>query len=120
MNISHFRKVRQLYKSILKMHNGLPEHIKAIGNGYVREEFRRHKTCTEKEGAIFLEEWTKYAVVLAQQIGLKGPISAQKLGRQLTLDELDNMSEDQIYQLYKLMLAAQGKNENEEEMNSVQ
>lgn len=62
----------------------------------------------------------KYAVVLAQQIGLKGPISAQKLGRQLTLDELDNMSEDQIYQLYKLMLAAQGKNENEEEMNSVQ
>lgn len=58
MNLNHFRRVRQLYKAILKMHNGLPEHIKAIGNGYVKEEFKRHKNCNAKETAIFLEEWT--------------------------------------------------------------
>lgn len=58
MNLTHVRRVRQLYKAILKMHKGLPEDIKAIGNGYVRDEFRRHKTCKLSDANIFLEEWT--------------------------------------------------------------
>ena len=37
----------------------------------------------------------------------------KKIGKKLTLDVLDSMSEDQIVQLYKLMLAAHGKTDEE-------
>ena len=48
----------------------------------------------------------KYAVMLAQQLGLKGPKYAKKLGENLDNGRLDQMREDQITQLYELFLAA--------------
>lgn len=146
--MEHIQRVRRLYKTILKLHRGLPEDLKIIGNSYVKDEFKRHKKCNPAETTVFMEEWTvsnkptehehetkntrrtrtndkkksgpvqvinfryfsfqKYAVLLSEQLGLKGPISAQKLGKQLSKEELDNMSDEQIQQLYELMLAAQG------------
>jgi hypothetical protein len=48
----------------------------------------------------------KYAVTLAEQLGLKGPKYAKKLGEDLDENKLDQMRDDQLTQLYELFLAA--------------
>lgn len=57
-NLSHVQRVRVLYKTILRLHRGLPAEIQAVGTSYVQDEFRRHKNCDEATAAIFLKEWT--------------------------------------------------------------
>jgi len=52
------QRVRILYKTILRLHRGLPAEIQPLGDNYVRDEFRRHKKCVESEAIIFLHEWT--------------------------------------------------------------
>ncbi|KAG7189222.1 hypothetical protein KM043_008785 [Ampulex compressa] len=74
-----------LYKTILRLHRGLPVELQPLGNNYVRDEFRRHKSCTQEETIVFLDEWTEYAVSLAKQLGLRGPHTAKPLGRGQTL-----------------------------------
>lgn len=49
MCVSHARRVKTLYKSILKLHRGLPTEIHELGNNYVKDEFRRHKHLKLKE-----------------------------------------------------------------------
>ena len=56
-NLSHPQKVRLLYKSCLKLHRGLPLHLKAIGDTYVKDEFRRHKKADQQQVQIFMEAW---------------------------------------------------------------
>lgn len=58
MNFTHVQKVRKLYKTILKLHRGLPAELQVLGNNYAHDEFRRHKSCTPKEAEIFMDEWT--------------------------------------------------------------
>ena len=55
--LSHTQKVRLLYKSCLKLHRGLPIHLKAIGDTYVRDEFKRHKTADQLQVQTFMEAW---------------------------------------------------------------
>lgn len=55
---THVQRVRILYKTILRLHRGLPVEIQPLGNDYVRDEFRRHKKCVESEAITFLQEWT--------------------------------------------------------------
>lgn len=55
---THTQKVRFLYKTILKLHRGLPQDIQLLGSIYVRDEFRRHKNCNQAEAAVFINEWT--------------------------------------------------------------
>lgn len=55
---THVQRVRILYKTILRLHRGLPAEVQPLGNNYVRDEFRRHKKCVESEAIIFLHEWT--------------------------------------------------------------
>lgn len=55
---THVRRVRLLYKTILRLHRGLPADVRPLGDGYVRDEFRRHKECVESEAIVFLHEWT--------------------------------------------------------------
>jgi len=95
------QKVRLLYKSCLKLHRGLPLHLKAIGDTYVKDEFRRHIKADEVQTKVFMEAWAKYAITLTQQMGIKGPRTAKKLGAELG-DDLDNFSGEQITQLYEL------------------
>ena len=54
----HVSRVRALYKAILKLHRGLPLHMQALGDQYVKEEFRRHKEAQKQEVDIFMREWT--------------------------------------------------------------
>ena len=116
--MSHVQKVRLLYKTCLKLHRGLPIHLKAIGDTYVKDEFRRHKKADVAQTQIFMEAWAvyemsfdhlgftfhvqKYAITIAKQVGLKGPHTAKKLGEDLNVSELDNFSEEQLAQLYEL------------------
>nr|XP_051676976.1 succinate dehydrogenase assembly factor 3, mitochondrial-like [Oryctolagus cuniculus] len=45
---SHGSKVRALYRRILQLHRVLPPDLKALGDQYVKDEFRRHKAVEEK------------------------------------------------------------------------
>ncbi|XP_054003154.1 succinate dehydrogenase assembly factor 3, mitochondrial [Hylaeus anthracinus] len=110
-NLSHVQRVRMLYKTILRLHRGLPTEIQSLGTSYVRDEFRRHKTCNDVETIIFLNEWTDYAVTLAKQLGLKGPHTAKPLGQNLTQEDIDKFRDEQVIQLYELMNAATNKTE---------
>ena len=64
-SLTHVQKVRLLYKSCLKLHRGLPIHLKAIGDTYVKDEFKRHKAADQAQVQIFMEAW---AVILYQLI----------------------------------------------------
>lgn len=55
---TQMQRVKTLYKTILRLHRGLPSDIQSLGNDYVRDEFKRHKECVESEAIIFLHEWT--------------------------------------------------------------
>lgn len=48
----------------------------------------------------------KYAVNLAEQLGIKGPKFASLIGQSLDEQALNDLRDDQIAQLYELMLAA--------------
>ncbi|KAK0180474.1 hypothetical protein PV327_006112 [Microctonus hyperodae] len=107
---SHIQRVRILYKTILKLHRGLPAEMQSLGNNYVRDEFRRHKNCNSSQTDIFMNEWVQYTLSLAEQLGLHGPVDAEnKLGKNLRKEDLQQLRDEQIYQLYELMLASSGK-----------
>ncbi|XP_076624737.1 succinate dehydrogenase assembly factor 3 isoform X2 [Colletes latitarsis] len=112
-SLSHVQRIRMLYKTILRLHRGLPIEIQSLGTTYVRDEFRRHKTCNEAEAAIFLNEWTEYALMLADQLGLKGPHTAKLLGQNLRQEDFEKFRDEQVYQLYELMNAATNKTDKD-------
>ena len=58
----HTRQVRALYKGLLRLHRGLPFQLQAMGDQYVKDEFRRHKEVPKAEADIFMTEWTVSAV----------------------------------------------------------
>jgi hypothetical protein len=61
----------------------------------------------------------RYALTLAEQLGLKGAKSAKPLGKTFNEEHLDHFREDQIAQLYELKLASTGK-DNELDANQSQ
>jgi len=104
-NASHLSRVRILYKTILRLHRGLPPDLKAFGDEYVRDEFRRHKKAEVQFIPIFMKEWTNYATTLAGQLGQK--TSYKVLGVPLATSRLSEMSDEQVAQLFELFSAAQ-------------
>ena len=101
-SLSHVQKVRLLYKSCLKLHRGLPIHLKAIGDSYVRDEFKRHKKAEAQQVKTFMEAWATYAIDLSKQMSTKSLTKADKIGATLKVDDLDNFSDEQLAQLYEL------------------
>ncbi|XP_058381947.1 succinate dehydrogenase assembly factor 3, mitochondrial isoform X2 [Diceros bicornis minor] len=57
MPARHVSRVRTLYRRILLLHRALPPDLKALGDQYVKDEFRRHKTVGSDEAQRFLQEW---------------------------------------------------------------
>ena len=53
----HVSRVRMLYKTILRLHRGLPLELKALGDEYVKSEFRRHKKAEVTFVSPFMQEW---------------------------------------------------------------
>lgn len=54
---SHVSKVWSLYKRILLLHRFMPIDLRALGDQYVKDEFRRHKTASHEEVKRFMTEW---------------------------------------------------------------
>lgn len=54
---SHVFVVKTLYRRILNLHRGLPITLKALGDQYVKDEFKRHKGVTREQAQEFLQEW---------------------------------------------------------------
>lgn len=50
-------RVRTLYKRILVLHRFLPIELRVLGDQYVKDEFKRHKSAHVDQAQLFLDEW---------------------------------------------------------------
>uniref|UniRef100_A0A4X2JRR0 Succinate dehydrogenase assembly factor 3 n=2 Tax=Vombatus ursinus TaxID=29139 RepID=A0A4X2JRR0_VOMUR len=103
MSGPHVSRVRALYRRLLVLHRALPPDLRALGDQYVKDEFRRHKGVGREEALRFLREWERYAAALWQQTNA---VEKMQLGARLTKEQLDDFSEEQIGQLQELMQEA--------------
>ncbi len=95
-----------LYRLILRSHRALPKEFRAIGDPYVKSEFRLHKDTDNPIHIVgFLSEWQKYAQ------DLKGP---DWLGDKIDKTKIDKMSDEQLGQLYELFQATKEASETKE------
>ena len=78
--------------------------MRAIGDAYIRDEFKRHKDIDNPLQIIgFLSSWKMYLDQLEIEQGQPGGFRGKRLEPQL----LEKMSDEQIQQLYDLMQATQ-------------
>ncbi|XP_035536864.1 succinate dehydrogenase assembly factor 3, mitochondrial [Morone saxatilis] len=103
---AHVSKVRSLYKRILVLHRFLPIDLRALGDQYVKDEFRRHKSASPEEVKSFMAEWENYKATLQTQVleSAGERLGSVKFGADLSEMTLSNFQEEQIGQLYELML----------------
>ncbi|XP_051727822.1 succinate dehydrogenase assembly factor 3, mitochondrial [Ctenopharyngodon idella] len=102
---AHVSAVRSLYKRILLLHRFLPIDLRALGDQYVKDEFRRNKTASRKEEVTrFMTEWQNYKDTLQTQV--LETMGSKKLvfGADLPEEKLKDFQDEQIGQLYELML----------------
>ncbi|XP_023280679.1 succinate dehydrogenase assembly factor 3, mitochondrial [Seriola lalandi dorsalis] len=103
---AHVSTVRSLYKRILVLHRFLPIDLRALGDQYVKDEFRRHKSASSEEVKSFMTEWQLYKDTLQTQVldSAGRQLSSAKFGAELSERKLSDFQEEQIGQLYELML----------------
>ncbi|NXD67488.1 SDHF3 factor, partial [Eolophus roseicapillus] len=94
---------RRLYRRILLLHRALPAALRALGDRYVKEEFRKHKAAGPAEAQRFLREWE--ATLIQRQINEDKQNLREKTvyGIQLTEEKLNDFRDEQIGQLKELM-----------------
>lgn len=95
----HRLTVLRLYKTILRLHRSLPNELRQLGDQYVREEFRRHKTAQTEFVTNFMVEWSEYARILTRQATVK---NNESFGKSIGPKAFDLLTEDQLLQLYEL------------------
>jgi hypothetical protein len=62
-----------LYRAILKEHrNRLPSHMRMLGDDYVRNEFKQHKTAKPEQLKMFFTAWDNYLTLMRKQEGTFG------------------------------------------------
>ncbi|XP_068189531.1 succinate dehydrogenase assembly factor 3, mitochondrial [Antennarius striatus] len=103
---AHVSKVRWMYKRILVLHRFLPLELKALGDQYVKDEFRRHKQASAEEVKSFMTEWENYKDTLQAQVleSAGEQLQSVKFGADLSEEKFNSLQEEQIGQLYELML----------------
>ncbi|KAM9823888.1 succinate dehydrogenase assembly factor 3, mitochondrial [Neosynchiropus ocellatus] len=103
---SHVLRVRSLYKRVLVLHRFLPIDLRALGDQYVKDEFRRHKDASPEETRSFMSEWESYKDTLQSQIVelMANPERSVKFGADLPKQKLSDFQDEQIGQLYELLL----------------
>ncbi|KAF3707835.1 Succinate dehydrogenase assembly factor 3, mitochondrial [Channa argus] len=103
---SHVSKVRSLYKRILVLHRFLPIDLRALGDQYVKGEFRRHKSASPEEVKSFMAEWQNYKDTLQTQVleSVEKQDRSLQFGASLSEGKLSDFQDEQIGQLYELML----------------
>ncbi|NWU67247.1 SDHF3 factor, partial [Pterocles burchelli] len=97
----------------LRLHRALPAALRALGDRYVKEEFRKHKAAGPAEAQRFLREWEasarrpaeNYAALIQQQINEDKQNLREKTvyGIPLTEEKLNDFRDEQIGQLKELM-----------------
>lgn len=103
----HVRKVLNLYKTILRLHQHLPADLRSVGDKYVKSEFRLHKTAEDQFVKSFLAQWEEYKKSL--EVQAVSPDVSNFYGSNLTTENLDQLSEDQLLQLYELKTYMESK-----------
>lgn len=94
------REVLSLYRSLLRIHGAvLPAAQRALGDRYVREEFKAHKEVPPAQADAFMKTWQEYWVHLARSRG-------DAIGRDLDKDTTEALSEEQAAKLDELAVAA--------------
>jgi hypothetical protein len=86
-----------LYRDVLRVHRKvLPPPMRALGDRYMRDEFRRHKegNTTESQWRAFAAEWQQYVATLNG--------SGAEMSGDITPDIMETMSPEQKEQLAKL------------------
>lgn len=89
--------ILSLYRDVLRVHRqNLPPTMRALGDRYVRDEFRRHKEgdTTDPQWRAFGSEWQQYVVTLR---GSGAQVTGQ-IGR----DVVESLSQEQLQQLDRL------------------
>ena len=56
--VSVRREVLRLYKRLLRLHERLPGDFATLGQRFVREEFKKHKSVSQEQAKMFTKEWT--------------------------------------------------------------
>ncbi|XP_060104528.1 succinate dehydrogenase assembly factor 3, mitochondrial [Heteronotia binoei] len=104
----HVSRVRALYRRILQLHRALPLELKTLGDQYVKDEFRRHKSVGSAEAQHFLQEWENYATMLGKQTNKNEESSPNKpcFGSHLPEEKLEALRDEQLGQLQELMQEA--------------
>lgn len=102
-----------LYKRILRLHQKLPADLGEIGDKYVKSEFKLHKTSSPEIARHFLYQWKVYADQLQDQLeeqDTSGDSFESVIGSNFSVENLEELSDDQIVQLHELMTATKKKN----------
>lgn len=88
----------KLYREILRAHRKLPKSQRALGDDYVKAEFRAHKDITNPLQIIgFLSSWQNYLTAV------KKNTDEDWRRYQIPKHVLEHMNDDQIIQFYDLM-----------------
>ena len=93
------RMVLQLYRNIVRTHrNVLPPPLRAMGDTYARDEFRRHwkPQTTKNQWQAFVQEWQRYLSML------QGHADLPEQSGDIPDTVLDSLNEEQKAQLARL------------------
>mmetsp|Transcript_15678 Transcript_15678/g.26135 ORF Transcript_15678/g.26135 Transcript_15678/m.26135 type:complete len:108 (-) Transcript_15678:157-480(-) len=86
-----------LYRSILREHKRrLPAKMKALGDTYVKQEFRLHKEANPEQLNRFIHGWDNYLKTLQSQ-------SEGNFGTNIDANDVSRMTEDQKQKMRSLM-----------------
>merc|ERR1711916_405331 len=92
--MAHRTRVLALYRNILRVHRRvLPQEMRILGDEYVPDEFKRHKTASATYVRSFLKEWHVYLRDLRKQA------RAREFGKELDAETLVKLSPEQRQQL---------------------
>lgn len=95
---------KPLLRALLRAHRHLPSEMRALGDEYVKAEFRRHQHIDNPLHIVgFCSQWKMYLDALLADT--KNPGGAR--GAYLDPSLLDKFSDEQLYQLYELKLATE-------------
>jgi len=94
----------KLYRELLRAHRRLSPELRALGDDYIKSEFRRHQKVDNPLHIVsFCKEWKMYLDALHADSGEPGG----PRGRALDPSLIDRFSDEQLYQLYELKVAAE-------------
>ncbi|SZF03070.1 unnamed protein product [Blumeria hordei] len=95
-----------LYRRLLRTHRKhLPTEMRVLGDEYVKSEFRAHKNIDNPVHIIgFLTEWQLYAQKLEGN---------SWIGEKMDPTKVEKMSDEQMGQMYELMMAIRRKESNQ-------